>query len=165
MSSRYLIQRCRNKSGLAFVGMAISASFLAMGCSSKSHGNQPGRNDQSQSGPAWQLTLKSACSNAAQDQCLARYGFTVDADGNYQVGPGPQGQLRKGTLAESEFAALRSEIQSVITATGNWGTESHATGVENESDDSLVLLRPGTTDRVIAHNVAGRFLLHDHLGG
>lgn len=143
-------------SGRALLGVAISVSILAVGCS-KSHSNQPGGNGQPQSAPAWTLTLKSSCNSAAQDQCLSRYGFSVGADGKYQVGPGPQGQLRKGVLSDAEFSGLKHQIEVVIGSNSPWGTENHSGGVENESDDSLVLLRPGSTDRVIAHNVQGDF--------
>lgn len=139
--------------------LAVAVSISAVGCNSSGNSNQKPAVDtqQPQSGPAWSLNLKSTCVGAAQDQCLAKYGFTVNATGAYQVGPGPQGQFRTGMLTDEEFATLKTQLQATMASAQATRAEGHDTDVQNVSDDTLTLSKPGAAARVLAHNTAGDF--------
>jgi hypothetical protein len=142
---------------LKSVGIAVTVGLAFAGCGKSAKNAQPGDAQQPQTGPAWSLTLKSACTVAEEGQCLAQYGFTVSADGNYKVGPGPQGQLRAGSLTDSELADLKNQVQTAITSTAAVRAEGHEADVDNESDDTLTLSRPGAADRVLARNTGSDF--------
>ena len=136
--------------------LAVSA---AAGCNSNNdNAEQPApAAPQSQTGPAWALTLNSACVGTAQNQCLAKYGFSVDATGKYQVGPGPQGQVRTGMLSEAELTDLKAQIQTSVASAQAVRAEGHETDVENVSDDTVTLTVPGSATTVLTHNTAGDF--------
>lgn len=138
MSSRFIM-----------MGIIASAAMLAAGCNSDSD-QQPGQSAQPVSGPAWTLSLTSTCVDAAQDQCVGKYGFSVNAEGAYQVGPGPQGQLRKGVLTDSELAAIKAQVEasSAIAANGENREENFA----HVSSDTVSLVRPGAAARVLLRN-------------
>jgi hypothetical protein len=142
---------------LLFVSTVVGVGLMAAGCHSGSKDHQPGQSGQDQSGPAWTLTLKSTCLNAATDQCVAKYGFSVSADGKYQMGPGPKGQVRNGSLSESEFADLKTKLDTVSGSIPASRTEGHEQGVENEGDDSLSLKRLGGQEQLVAHNTGSDF--------
>lgn len=104
------------KRTLIGLGFALSATLLTQGCSGSGSGSgsrNPGTQAAPAEGPAWKLTLKSSCTTSAAG-CRNGYGFTVAADGSYQVGPGPEGQLLKGTLNPEESLALEEALHSVL---------------------------------------------------
>jgi hypothetical protein len=92
---------------------ALCMGFAMAACDSSnnpSHQQQAGQSDQS---PAWKLVLQSKCAAAsAAEQCVGFYGFTVSADGKFQVGPGPSGQLLNGILSAEENKALQDAYLS-----------------------------------------------------
>jgi hypothetical protein len=131
------MRRILSITSMLCLGLGLAA------CSDSADKSQPGASDDSARGPAWSLTLKSACAGAETDQCVAKYGFSVTADGKYQVGPGPQNQFRKGSLSESEMSELNSKLQAALAgaALDAGREESHETGVQNEDEDSLVYVQ------------------------
>lgn len=138
MSSRFIL-----------MGIFGSAAMFATACSSSS-AQQPGQSAQPQSGPAWTLTLKSACVDAAQDQCVGKYGFSVSADGAYQVGPGPQGQIRKGMVTDSELALIKARVESSTTAATNG--ENSEDNFAHVASDTVTLAQAGAAARVLVRN-------------
>lgn len=141
---------------------AFATLTFAAGCNSDSSSNppgqQPGQQPAAQTGPAWTLSLSSACANSAQEQCVAKHGFSVDADGKYQVGPGPQGQVRTGTLTDSEFSSIKDVAQPALAALNATGTaEQMEAGVANVSNDTVSILAPGKEARVLSRNTASDF--------
>ncbi|HEX8956674.1 MAG TPA: hypothetical protein VF798_10380, partial [Burkholderiaceae bacterium] len=42
-------------------------------------------------------------------------GFVIDNQGNYTVGPNPQGQTRKGTLSTAEWNQLQTAANAVAS--------------------------------------------------
>ena len=71
-------------------------------------------------------------------QCVAKYGFTVSSEGNFQVGPGPQGEARKGQLTQDELESLNALIKPHTTGP-QVTTQNHDT-LESSSGDSIVTL-------------------------
>lgn len=118
---------------------------------------QPGSGEEVVSGPAWTLKLSSAChSNAGGGQCVAQHGFTVDADGKYQVGPAANGQVIKGQLTDTELASLiaKAEATTTVAVLESTAAEQTEEGFVNESNDTLTLVRAGK-EKVLAHNTDG----------
>lgn len=137
----------------------VCMSVLFVACSSSSSGSKPASQaGQPASGPAWSLTLKSACVKAGEDQCVAKHGFTVSADGKFQVGPGPKGQVIQGSLADADFSALKARVETAISAAqlGASAAEKTEAGVPNEDNDILTLSRNGQ-ENVLARNTASDF--------
>jgi hypothetical protein len=106
-------------------------------------------------GPAWTLTLKSNCTAYGEaDQCVGKYGFSVTADGKYQVGKGPKEQVITGVVTGEELATLNAAVQLVGTQANR--AEAHEEAVENESDDTVTLARQDQKI-VVAHNTGADF--------
>jgi hypothetical protein len=135
------------------IGGTVSAAMLAMGCNSSSKPAQPGQQQAQQNAPAWTLTLKAQCAESTE-QCLAHYGFSVDAEGNYQVGPGPQGQVRKGKLSDSDFQAVKAQVEAVgsmqLAASENHEALSAEDATAN--NETLTLARKGAATHVLVRN-------------
>jgi hypothetical protein len=138
MSSRFVM-----------MGILGSATMLATGCGLGS-GSQPGQSAQPQTGPVWTLTLKSTCVDAAQDQCVGKYGFSVSADGTYQVGPGPQGQLRTGKVTDSELELIKAKVENSTAPAANG--ENHEGDFAHVANDTVSLARSGTAARMLVRN-------------
>ena len=112
-----------------FLTLAVVASVFAIGCNSNNSPATPGPAQkatapQPQTGPAWTLTLHSSCSATVLDQeCVAKYGFTLAADGSFTVGPAPAGNKLTGRISDAEFAELNTAFSaaaalSALSATG-----------------------------------------------
>ncbi len=128
----------------------ICLSLAVVACSTKATENQPGREPQSDSSPAWVISLKSTCTAAGAVSCTAQHGFSVNADGKFQVGPAPKGQLITGQLTHEEHTDLSNKLQTAIAGgTIESTVEGHESGVDNESDDTLELQQ---SDRVTREN-------------
>lgn len=94
------------------LAMIAAVGFMS-GCSSDKNselGRNPGGSTENLGEPAWKLTLKTNCLESDQDTCAGAHGFTVLADGRFQVGPGPQGQTLQGILNPTEFAAINDAV-------------------------------------------------------
>ena len=81
-----------------------------------SHNVQPGVQRETGGSPAWKLFLNSQC-GTDQTQCVGAYGFSLLANGTYQVGPGPAGQIITGKLTDEEFQTLETALDSVLKPT------------------------------------------------
>ena len=78
---------------------------------SVSHPAQPPEALSRESLP-WSVVLLSSCSNKPIDECLGAYHFSVNADGSYLVGPGPQLQTLSGQLDPVEFKVIEDLVHS-----------------------------------------------------
>jgi hypothetical protein len=134
------------------MGFAATAAMLAVGCSSSSEPKQPDQQGQNQSSPAWTLQLKSTCLDTAADQCLGKYGFSVTAEGAYQVGPGPQGQVRKGVLKDAEFAAVKAWVEAAQASTSAQAENREENYNRYYAHDTVTLSRPGSLARTLLRN-------------
>jgi hypothetical protein len=113
-------------SGCKTTRSAISSlSLLALAClSSCADSNKIAAMDASQQRPEWAVQLQSTCNDVAVDDCPAGFPYSVGADGNYRVGPGPQGQVLTGKLSSEEFAELQKlYLESVGSARAHRGDE------------------------------------------
>jgi hypothetical protein len=98
------------------VSVAVSVMMSACGSSNQSsQGSSAAQPDQSQN---WALSYQAACpASTAAESCVGQYGFNVDSDGNYQVGPGPHGEIDKGKLSVEEFKSISQLASPAITST------------------------------------------------
>lgn len=140
---------------------AVVLCLILTHCNSNNQGTQA----PLQSGPSWTLGLKGQCEEQS-DTCLAKYGFTVDALGNYQMGPAPNGQVEKGILAPSELKLIQDALNKAVP-----GTSARAIGsgclATNESTDlkpfesgELTLSRPGKpTLKLVSLDPSGKLCL------
>lgn len=104
----------------------LTMSVVGAGCNSSSPAPQSA--PAQESAPAWALLYQTTCAaGAAADSCVGAYGFKVNADGTFQVGPGPQGQIVKGTLDSEDFAAVTEAAAGAIDGS------SAATALSGES--------------------------------
>src|SRR2546425_159302 len=70
-----------------------------------------------QSGPAWVLSMKSACADGSKEKCLGYYGFSVDATGKYKVGEELASHpTRIRNLSPEELKAIDELVSPYIAA-------------------------------------------------
>ncbi|MCM2276649.1 MAG: hypothetical protein NDJ89_01065 [Oligoflexia bacterium] len=121
--------------------ITIALSAALVGCSKSKGGQAPSQQPElRQDKPAWTLTLRSSCAAEAEENCVAKYGFAVKADGSYEIGPGPQGQLKTGKLSEQELRELATLV-SVAPAAAESCSDLTENDAEPESSDSVILQR------------------------
>jgi len=115
-----------------------------------------------QSVPAWTVQLVSTCTTGTADQCVGSYGFSASADGKFQVGPGPQGQLVTGNLTPDELKSLHDNVElgnaAGATASDASANEhlldvSHAEACQDidrsyaDGNDTVTLSSPGNAPK------------------
>ena len=100
---------------LTVSAIVIGVSFSSCHSQEKAvtHNIQPGVQRETGGSPAWKLSMNSQC-DTDQTQCVGAYGFSLLANGTYQVGPGPAGQVITGKLTDEEFATLETALDSVL---------------------------------------------------
>jgi hypothetical protein len=130
-----------------FVGSTLVA------CNSKSRpaapqpDPAPKKDEQGRMG--WTLTFQRKCAETVENtECLAVHGFSVSTNGDYQVGPGPQGELRKGTLAPEELQVISSALASTLSS-ATARPETHETIEATETQDSVTLVRGANSPEVL----------------
>jgi len=119
-----------------------------MGCNSNESPNNnvnppPAPNPAPINRLSWTVKLQNKCAEeVAPTECLAGFGFSVNTNGEYQVGPGPKGELRQGKLTEEEKNAITSALSSTLVE-GNLRAESHNTIEEDSQNQFTVSLLKG----------------------
>ncbi len=124
--------------------LAVVAAFCVgsalVGCNSNSTpapaSGKPQPAPEPQQTIGWTLTLKSDC-GAEAGNCIGGYGFTLLSDGHYQVGPGPNGEVKNGTISpedQSKINALASSFEN-----GNLRSEGHEEFVAVDSADTVTM--------------------------
>jgi hypothetical protein len=103
--------------------------------------------------PNWALSYQATCAaNIDQTACPGAYGFTVNADGSYQVGPGPQGQTTTGKLAADDFESITSLTGGVIANTTSVARAETCGGdFSVDADYTLTLSKRNLKKTVILH--------------
>src|SRR4051794_24405416 len=87
-----------------------------VGCAKKTAVNPPVKTggDQVRATENWTIKLQAKCADGTEDsQCLAKYGFSVNSDGQYQAGVA-EGSPRTGTIQQEELAKLKSAMASTL---------------------------------------------------
>ena len=101
--------------------VAACAMTTAAGCSKSSETTRPNPDRAPQAGEAgWKLKFDATCAEGTPaESCVGAYGFILNQDGSYVVGPGPQGQTWNGTLETAELEKIAEQVEKV---TGSVGT-------------------------------------------
>jgi hypothetical protein len=71
-------------------------------------------------------------------QCVAKYGYTVSSNGSFQVGPGPEGEFRKGQLTQDELDNLNALMKPLMTGTQH--TTQNQDTVDAGMNDTIITL-------------------------
>jgi hypothetical protein len=119
---------------LAVLGLSSSMLMLS-GCFHSEKGADPGPSPQSvssapvASAPAsaavvpaprayapWRFKYVSRCATAPAEKCNGAYGFAVNDEGGYEIGPGPDGQVLSGVIALDERRSLSELVVSTEQA-------------------------------------------------
>jgi hypothetical protein len=103
----------------------IAVAMSSCGGNSDKPGASPTPQKQQVKAPAWKVSLKSACAGVTDGSCKGQYGFSIDANGSYLIGPAPSGQTLTGQIAADKLA----DIAAKVNAFGNLSTAS--AGAEN----------------------------------
>ena len=141
---------------LAFAAGAMIALTACQ--SSDNASSNAAASREPQSSPAWRLRIVSACADPASVTCPGAYGFSVSADGSFQVGPGPHGENAQGQLSPEGFTELDQALTLFLS------------GVDNTiSDDSLTEtcrphVRRGSDDEVSLRTATRQQLLYRQNG-
>jgi hypothetical protein len=90
--------------------------------------------------------------------CVGRYGFTIQNQGHYLVGPNPQNTVLEGQLTAEESAAIQSEVDTLSKAILN-GTaqECHATGGIAGVSDTIKIVLANTGQEYVLQDFFNRY--------
>jgi hypothetical protein len=101
----------------------------------------------------WELKLSSVCPESTEAKnCVGKYGFSVDQDGKYKVGPGPNKELRTGQLTEEEKAAVKALFDTLLTSSTAEAENHDSTEEGNNSDSSEVITLSQVSDHSESSN-------------
>ncbi|MDR3607429.1 MAG: hypothetical protein P4M08_08615 [Oligoflexia bacterium] len=132
--------------------LAASATFVVAlaACSNSSHTASPTQANKQgdQRAPAWTAHIQSACTGVADNACRGKYGFSVDANGVYTVGPAPGGQVITGQIASDKFQELAAQVKA-IEALSLSNDESCAAVADTNATEDTVTLTHGNTENVV----------------
>jgi len=155
---------------------AVTLAFGLTGCFSKNKKGEENRQPDStpaivtpdstsgqpaaQSEPAWKLRLTANCGEGSAESCVAAYGFTVLADGRYEVGPGPSGQMLSGKLEAEELKSIESlSIVSLgLAATAQVElAEVCGANTQGEANDQLDFVAKGGVEKNFVRTAGTEF--------
>ncbi len=96
----------------------------------------------------WTLKLASKCADTVSaTDCIGYYGFSIDELGHYQVGPGPTGEVRTGTLKAEDMTALNTLLHGTVSGGSDQsgglsllGTEDHISLESATPSEDLITL-------------------------
>ncbi len=130
--------------------LAIALTAALTSCSNSSKLASPAQtNKQSdQSVPAWTVRLQSACTGVTDNSCRGHYGFSIDANGLYKVGPAPGGQVITGQIAVDKFQTLAAQVKA-IEGVSLANAESCDTLDDSTSGGDTLTLTQGSTEKVV----------------
>lgn len=113
----------------------------------------PTQQGERQEGPEWKIAFHSKCKESELEHCLGHFGFSVSADGNYQVGPGPNGQLKQGSVSSDELQVLKQSLAGTFALLQDSAERQNScvTHSPQKSEDQVELSRQGSS-RVIYHS-------------
>ncbi len=62
----------------------------------------------------WEAEIRTQCNSATEEDCPGAFGFTVHSNGEFRIGPGPQGQFVEGRIRASELESLREKVRPLL---------------------------------------------------
>jgi hypothetical protein len=131
----------------AMIVTVLTIGVVGSGCNS---GQSASNTSQPDTSPLWSLEYKASCAaNSDLTGCAGAYGFKINADGSYQVGPGPQGQTATGKLEAQDFSDLTLAAGGAIDGTSVLSAESCNGYYGNVDDYTLTLTKHGHKAEVL----------------
>lgn len=112
----------------------VGSALVACNSESKpSPANKPVKHEKNDvSSLGWMLKYQAKCSEDIDpSECTGAYGFVIEKNGDYTVGPDSKGQIRSGKLSESDLGLITSSLQSTISQNG---LKPEAQAVYEEAD-------------------------------
>jgi hypothetical protein len=133
------------KRTLAIIAFAALSLSLAKCSKNPTTDLSPERLDQGAAldSLSWEVGLRSPCA-ADREECLAAYGFAINQDGTWTVGPGPEGQHESGKLEPVEIATLSSLLNRI-----SGSVEGCVDVDDGASSESIILNRSGA-ERILS---------------
>ncbi len=102
-----------------------------------------------------QLKLATTCEALNPRFCAGAYGFAVQNDGHFTVGPAPDGTTSAGSIAASERAQLDQDLAAVIPSLGAATQCDAGTAVAGISETLELQLSDGSSAAVVASQGPG----------
>lgn len=96
---------------MAVVALASMTAFAACGSDEAGkNGKSPIEDGVEGTAAAWILKATSTCASA-EEGCAGQYGFSLHSDGRYELGPSPEGKIRKGQVSAEELIAIADLLE------------------------------------------------------
>jgi hypothetical protein len=144
---------------------SLCLSGALMGCHSSSNQApeqakpEVKRESQDSKKSSWAITLKSKCDvEIAPEECVGQYGFSIDSDGKYKVGPGLNNETKAGEITAEELNQLKADLSSALAAS-QLPDQAHATLTEaNASEDTNEDAEQPSADAAVAEKASDDIL-------
>jgi hypothetical protein len=72
----------------------------------------------------WSLRFVNRCDGVSEERCLAGYGFSVRSTGDFELGPGPAGEVLKGSVTSQELMSLSETLAREFRSPSECGKRS-----------------------------------------
>lgn len=126
---------------------ALAIAALGVACNSNESASKSAQAGQ---GPAWTLKYQTKCAEGSDaTSCIGAYALSLNADGTFDVGPGPQGQRVHGKIEAEDFKALTDATATVVDGTAAARAESCNGDFSSAQDYTLTLTKQGAASEVL----------------
>ena len=96
---------------------------------------------------AWTVALQAECPATNMEYCIAGYKFSVLSDGHYQAGPGPNNEMKTGSLTSEETSTIAAAVASGLSGLRLQAVAQ--TEIDDSGSNSTVTLVEGSDSSVI----------------
>ncbi len=111
---------------------------------------------------SWRLFYHSDCPSGTPEKCLGAYGFSIGSDGDYVIGPAPDGATLNGKLEDPELVALNALLAHDISRVDR---PENCADAQNPPVDDLAHLKLHGTDALLFQTKQSRFCFHSSSRG
>jgi hypothetical protein len=126
---------------------SICLLALVSGCNSNNSNQSAAAPAPTQNALAWTLAYNSQCTaDVPDDQCVAKYGFSINSDGTTFTGPSASGRLKPGKKLTADEV---KSVQNALTQAGGLAAlesnRSESTVDQDPADtqDTITLIKHG----------------------
>ena len=149
----YLNRQLKSRHRVTSLLTAAGIALLGQACNGSGNAANPPNTTSRVTGPAWTITLKSACDDGTDPtNCVAYYGFSVDADGNYKLGPSPENHTKVDKLSDSDRNAISDAIKPFLGVNRSQASAGQTCTDVDPSDPNA----PISTDTVTLTRLGGQ---------
>jgi hypothetical protein len=104
----------------------------------------------------WTLKYQAQCPEEIDaTECVGAYNFSILTNGNWEIGPGPNNEVRRGILTQDQLSAISTLLAPSLSGTGI-RTEGHDSieAVENKSEETLTFVK-GSENPIVLVKATG----------